>query len=119
MTKDLGQLLVEAGVVSTEDLRQARLDWQRNRRSLVESLIVLNTSSEEQIAAILAKHLDIPFLKPAAISPDPKVLDMVKESVARKYLVFPVNLEAGTLTLGMLDPLNYQAIRDLELFTGC
>ena len=119
MTKDLGQLLIDAGVVSSDDLRQARQDWQRNRRSLVESLISLNTSSEEQIAETLAEHLGIPLLKLASISPEPSGLNMVKENVARKYLVFPVNMEPGTLTLAMMDPLNYLAIRDLELFTGC
>jgi type IV pilus assembly protein PilB len=119
MTRDLGQFLIDAGVVSSEDLRQARVDWQRNRRSLVESLVSLNSSSEEEIAETLAKHLDIPFLKLASISPDPRVLDMVKDTVAKKYRVFPINLEGGNLTLAMLDPLNYMAIRDLELFTGC
>lgn len=118
MAKDVGQILVEAGVVSERDVQAAQLERMKHKRGLVEALIELKAASEEQIASALSVHMNLPFLRLAALSPDPRAVELMKDEVIKKHLLFPVNLEGNTVTIAMVDPMNHQAIRDVEFMTG-
>ena len=117
MVKDVGQILLECGVIRTEDLARAREDRVRYRRSLVESLVAIKATDEEEVASALSAHLGIPRLKLASIAPDMKALDLLREDMARKFICFPIQVQGPFLTLAMMDPLNYEAIRDVEFIT--
>jgi type IV pilus assembly protein PilB len=50
---------------------------------------------------------------------DTEVLKMVPENVARQFVLIPIDRVGDTLTVAMSNPLNQQAIEDLEMMTEC
>ncbi len=114
----LGQILVEAGLITQEQLRQA-LDEQRTTGERIGHVIRgMGLASPEGIAAALAQQQDIEFIRINQLTSDEAVLSHVSETLARRYQVIPVRVENRTLVLGMVDPLDLIAIDDLRRLTG-
>ncbi|MFA5096150.1 MAG: type II secretion system protein GspE, partial [Candidatus Omnitrophota bacterium] len=74
---------------------------------------------EEDIAQALTAQYGFPYLPLANYDIDPEVSEIVPARVARQYLLVPVDKIGNNLTVSMSNPLNIQAIEDVELLTGC
>ncbi|MDR7419279.1 MAG: ATPase, T2SS/T4P/T4SS family [Armatimonadota bacterium] len=114
----LGQILVEAGVITQDQLRMA-LDAQKKTGDRIGQVILnMGLGSQEAIAAALAQQLNIEFLRidPHQLHDD--VLLRVPEPMARRHQVIPYRVEGQTLVLGMVDPLDLLAIDDVYRLTG-
>jgi len=114
----LGQILVEAGLITQAQLRQA-LDEQRKTGERIGQVVRnMGLASPEGIAAALAQQLDIEFIRLDKLTHDEAVLLHVPEALARKYQVIPIRAEGRTLILGMVDPLDLIAIDYFHKLTG-
>jgi type IV pilus assembly protein PilB len=117
--KKLGDLLVERGHVTAEQLqdalRQQAASGQRLGNILVDSGIV----SEEQLIEAVSTRLAIPRLSLDAMVIDPAVIGRVPVEMARRYTLIPVFAIGNTLTVAMADPLNFVAIDELKYHTHC
>ncbi len=118
MSKNLGPLLLQAGILSAAEL-EASLDEARKRRiSLFELIIHEKRVSEESLAETLSKWLDLPQIRLASASVDPKALRAVSEEMARKHTVMPVKVERNSLVVAMADPSDFTAIQELGFASG-
>ena len=118
-TKQLGELLIERRVINQKQLEKA-LSIQREQGGLIgEILVVLGFVKEEDIAHALTAQYGFPYLPLANYEIDPEVIKMVPENVARQYCLIPVDKIANNLTMAMSNPLNIQAVEDIELLTSC
>jgi len=119
INKQLGELLIERGVISKGQLEEA-LDCQRNKGGLIgEILVELGFVKEEDIAQALTAQYGFPYLPLCNYEVNPEVAHIVPRRVARQYLVLPIDKIGNNLTLAMSNPLNIQAVEDVELLTGC
>jgi len=116
--KQLGEILVEFGFLSLDNLQKA-LDLQKNTGSkLGEILIKEGYISEGDLLQVLEFQLGIPHVKLEQYKIDKATCFLVPETFARRHKVIPISNKNGILTLAMHDPLNVIAIDDIKHLTG-
>jgi len=116
--KKIGECLVQAGLISEENLQAALADHKRTGERLGAVLVRMNLASEKQITKALAYQLGFPFISLVDNPPDPSVMALIPKDVALKRVCVAVKLEKNLLTVAMSDPLLFSLVRDLEFQTG-
>jgi len=118
--KRLGDQLVEAGIVSPDQLRIALTEQEASHELLGRILVRLGFVSEavmrEQLGAVLGQaSIDL-----ATAVPDPEALRLVAKDTARRYGVVPVSYrpDAHRLTLAMADTFNLVKLDRLRAQLG-
>ena len=119
ITKQLGELLIERGVIAKEQLEKA-LALQKEEGGLIGQILVkLGFTTEEEIAQALTAQFGFPYLPLKNYEIGKEVIRLVPENVARQYCLIPVDRIGNALTIAMSNPLNVQAQEDIELITKC
>jgi type IV pilus assembly protein PilB len=116
--KPLGQLLLEHGVITAEQLALALRELGESGERLGQVLIRRGLIGEPQLIDHLAAQLNIPNVAVPDQPIDPSVLQLIPSSIARKYDLLPVRRINGSLTVAMADPTNLRAIDDLAFATN-
>lgn len=114
----IGELLVMNGLISEEQLAVALEEQRRRPAKLGEILIAKGFINESQLVEALEFQLGVPVVKLSDITFDPSSVLLVPESVARKHRIFPVGRDGSKLRLAMVDPLNQEAVKDVQKATG-
>jgi len=113
--KRIGDLLVESGVVTREQVERVVAENQGVKKRVGELLMESGLINEEVFAHTLARQLDLPFVDLEAVKPQKNALNLFPKHLAVKHLCLPLTVEQGTLTVAMTDPLNLVALDDLRL----
>ncbi len=117
--KQLGELLIERGIIDRKQLEKA-LMLQKDKGGLIgEILVELDFAKEEDIAQALTCQYGFPYLPLKNYEIDPEVIKTIPENVAKQYCLIPIDKIGKSLTLSMSNPLNILAIEDVEMITGC
>lgn len=118
----LGDVLVNSGVITQEQLGQA-LDMQKGSgKKLGEVLVDEGIVTEEAIARALSHQMRIDLVEPQNIEVDTSVLELVPVSVLKKNKVFPFEYAQGNLNVirvAMADPMDMYAQDDIAIITNC
>ncbi len=117
--KKLGDILVEKGFLTPEQLQQALDQQPVSGQRLGDQLVENGVITEEQLQDAISSRLAIPRLSLDAMVIDPAVIQRVPVDLARRYTLLPVFAIGNTLTLAMADPLNIIAIEEIKYRTGC
>lgn len=119
INKQLGELLQEWGIITLQQLNSG-LALQKEKGGLIgEILVALGFCKEEDIAKALTAQYGFPYLPLGNYEINPEVINLIPGRVARQYLLVPIDRIGNNLTLAMSNPLNIQAIEDVELICGC
>jgi type IV pilus assembly protein PilB len=117
--KRLGDLLVENGIITEEQLRIVLEEQKKNNKmKLGDILIQLGYLTEQKLIEVLEYQLGIPQVNLFKYHIDPAVLQIIPENLAKRYQVIPIRKEGNRLLVAMADPLDYFAIEDLRMSTG-
>ncbi len=122
--RQLGQVLVERGLVSAEALAEALAAQVGLGRRLGEVLLERGLLGEEALRWALAEQLDLPLVQPDPTSLDPEALALVPADVCRRYGVLPLVLAAGEegrepiLVVAAADPSHREALADVQARAG-
>lgn len=117
----LGDLLVQKGIITEEQLSEALKQQKEKKLMLGEMIVSMGFASQSQINDVLCEHLNIDFVDMREEEPDPQVLSLLDESIMRKYTLVPLrhdNNNAGALQVAMADPMNILAMDDINIITG-
>ncbi|MBC7327103.1 type II secretion system ATPase GspE [bacterium] len=119
MRKDVGEILLEEGVITPEQLKEVRDVAKATKADIKKLLIDLGYAKEEQVYAAWAKQLGYPFIDFSKERIDPSAVNLVPQHFAQRYNVIPVRkISDRKLLVAMADPTNIVAIDDLRLVTG-
>ena len=115
----LGELLVAKGLVNRQDIEEAlRLQVGGNRR-LGYILIKMGLLSDEQLLDVLSEQLDMPIIDVATEFSE-AVRWLVPKYICQRYSIIPLAMEKNNvLRVAMMNPMDDDAISDIEGFTGC
>jgi type IV pilus assembly protein PilB len=116
--KQLGDILVEDGLVTQTQLAEAFDEHQRAGRALGRVLVDRGVLSESQLVAALAKQIGMRFVDLSDFPVDGAALASVPQAVARRYNALPIGYEDGKLIVAMSDPANVFALDDIRSITG-
>ena len=119
MRKRLGEILVDLGVLTTDQVELARDSQREKGGRFGEVLIKMKLASEEQVQTALAEQLGLPFrdrLAPEEI--DVGLISRLPIGYAKRNLVLPLQRDPITnhVRVACADPLNYGMLDDLRLF---
>jgi general secretion pathway protein E len=115
--KDLGQILVEAEIITEEQLDRA-LKMQRKSGDRIERILLQQRLiTTQQLAFFTSLQLGIPFINLKKEGVQAQALKLIPEATARKYGIIPVNTTDGEIVVAMEDPRDIQTIEDLTALT--
>ena len=116
--KQLGDILLEGGLVSPTQLEAAYEEQQRVGRALGRVLIEQGVLTESQLVAALATQIGLRFVDLSDFSVDGSAVGRVPGTVCRRHSAIPIGFEDSKLLVAMADPANVFAIDDIRSLTG-
>ncbi len=115
---NLGELFVQAGLVSHEQLRDALQKQQEGIPLPLDRLLVqLGYITEKDRVRILGQHWGIHFVDLVETPPDPALASLIPADMAKRYRAVPVAQRDGKLTVALADPLDIFAIDEIRQHT--
>ena len=113
-TKKLGDILVESGLLSEEDLSRALEVQKGSSKRLGEVLIDEKFISESDLVSALKKQLGIDFIDLTNAKIDSTLTSLIPKQIARQFRLIPVKIEGDKIYVAMQDPLNFRAIEAVK-----
>lgn len=118
MSFDLAELLLDAEMISAEDVRSAKKQGESSGDALDRCLIKLDLVAEVDLLGFLAQHFKVPKVDLTSVELDQAVIDLVPSDIASKFSVIPVGRQGRVLHLAMANPSNIYAVEDIKFLTG-
>lgn len=113
--KKLGDLLVQADMITMDQLKEALKEQVKTGKKLGEILIEKEWVTEQNIVEVLEFQLGIPHVDLSKYVIDPKASAMINENLAKRHMLIPIKIENEQLIVAMSDPLNVFALDDVRI----
>ncbi len=112
--KKIGELLVEAGLLTWEQMDRAVNEAARLQNLIGSYLVDEGLVSAEDLASTLSLQLNVPLIDLKRHAVQPKALDLVSEHYARQHDLIPIDIVGDALLVVIADPGNIQILADLR-----
>jgi type IV pilus assembly protein PilB len=113
----LGQLLVEAGCLTSASLEEILGSARARGERLGEAVVRAGRASGEDVAKALSIQLGLPYAQPPLIA-ERAALEAVRPELVKAHGLLPLTVTARTLKAAMGDPLDLAAVDDLQFQSG-
>lgn len=114
----IGQILIDEGVVTPEQLEKALFEQKNSAEMVCTALVRLGFTTEEKAFTILARQLNLRYVRLKERKLDPLVIQKVTAKFASHYKIIPIELQGEALVVAMADPLDIRTLDDLKLLLG-
>ena len=117
----LGDVLVQNGVITEEDLQRGLERQKGSGRKLGETLVDEGITTEENIARALSNQLHYDMVDLQNIEIAQEVLDLVPANVLKKHRAIPIEISPdnmNVLRVAMSDPMDIGAMDDINIITN-
>lgn len=117
----LGDLLVQKGLITEEQLMRALKEQRSRGTKLGETLISMGFVSEHAIVKILCDQLHIEYVELRNMKLDEAAVYTINEAVAKKYNLIPIGFDQNNpnmLRVAMSDPMDFVAMDDIAIITN-
>ena len=116
----LGDLLVEKGLISEDQLMQALAAQKKTGQKLGRTLITSGLITEQSMLELLSTQLQVPFIDLKQYKYEAETVQIIPETMARRYRVISLKKNPdGSLLIGMADPTDIFAYDDLAKHLKC
>ncbi|MDF2801612.1 MAG: type pilus assembly protein PilB [Anaerocolumna sp.] len=119
--KRLGDILVEEGLITNEQLDKALKAQNTLKQKIGEILVDFGYIEEMTIAKVLQKQLKLDIVKLSGMVIESRVTSLVNEQILRKHMLIPFEFHKTSpnlLRVAMADPNDFIAIDDLSIITN-
>ena len=117
----IGDLLVEAGAITAEELGEA-IEYQKENGGKLGNIIMeLGFISQELLITVLTTQMGIDYIEIKACKLDKEILKLVPEAMVNKYKAVPIcydDMNPNVLKVAMADPMDLDAIDDIGIATN-
>ncbi|MDX1916178.1 MAG: ATPase, T2SS/T4P/T4SS family [Methylophilus sp.] len=116
----LGDLMVQQGLISQDQLRIALIEQDQNNLPLGKQLVRLGFVSESMVRDLVAHTIGQESIDLSTVVADVDALSMVPEDFSRRYHVLPVSYEDASkvMIVAMADMFNVVALDQLRAMLG-
>ena len=116
----LGERLIEAGLITPDQLQVALTEQGRRDEPLGRILVKLGLISEGVLRDTLGESLGHQSIDLSTAIPDSDALKMIPKDIARRYHMLPINFDKNekVLTLAMADTFNVVALDQTAALLG-
>ena len=117
--KKIGEILIEENLITREILDEALLYQKRYGGGVTQFLIAYGYINEEDLAKCISEQFKIPYLSLRVYNIPNEVIEMVPIEIVERHWLMPVDRMHDIFTVVMADPLDADAIAEVEKATGC
>ena len=117
--KRLGDLLLEMGSISKDDLADALNKQKESKERLGDLLLDLGYVKPEDLTRALAEQFEMDIIDLDDYDIDPDVIEKVPQEFAREHHLVPLELEDDQLTVATSDPLDLDVMDNLRFLINC
>ena len=110
----LGDLLVEKGLITEEQLQRALSEQKKLGRKLGGTLIELGMIDESSLLNLLSDQLGIPLIDINNFNYSDEVAKILPESIARRYRAIILEDRPDDYLVGMADPTDIYALDEIQ-----
>ena len=123
MPKTLGEIAIEAGLVTKASAARAGRLAEEHKQPLVVVLVRELGVDEVALVGALRRQTRVPLIDPATIDIDPEALRQVPRDVCARLRVLPLSLTSDggdkLMRIAMADPTDTSAVAEIEQLTHC
>ena len=116
----LGEILIDDGVISKDQLEIALTEQKRDHRLLGKILVDMGFATESIMRSALGEALEQDIVDLSRVVPDPDAIKMINSDTARKHKVIPLSYDPNkhTLTIAMSDTFNLFSLDRIRIQIG-
>jgi len=107
----LGDMLVNKGLISEQQLNQALVEGRTSGERLGEILLKRQWLFEDELARTLAGQLNLPYVNLTATGVDREVARMIPAPIGKRFAVIPIGMHAGSVRVAFADPTDEEALQ--------
>jgi type IV pilus assembly protein PilB len=115
----LGEMLVAAGFVTDDKLRQALAAGKRSGLRLGQQLVRDGTVKETDIVDLISRQMGVAKYTPERFPVDPHLASIIPAEMALRAKLVPLAKSGNLIRVAMPDPLDIGAIEDIEIYKNC
>lgn len=116
--KQVEDALVADGLLAADTLKQLKEKAEKTKTPLFSLLVHDNQVSDEALTKTISQINKVPYVNLSAAQIDKKILRLLSQDIAERYMAVPLGEMQGRLVVAMLDADNIQAVDFLANKTG-
>jgi type IV pilus assembly protein PilB len=116
--KQLGQILLDEGLVTDTQLTTALAEQRVRGQSLGRTLVEIGMLTDRQLVAALAAQVGMAFIDLDEYPVDRMAVSLVPGALCRRHIVLPIAIEDGVLVLATANAGNVVAVDDVRTYCG-
>jgi type IV pilus assembly protein PilB len=117
VAKKIGELLLQEGLLTPEQLNEALEEQGRTGDRIGTTLIRLGMLTEDTLVEFIGKQFSVPQVNITKLTVPKDIINLIPLDVAQKYQAIPFGRMGNTLHIAMADPGNLFVIDDLRFLT--
>lgn len=118
MKRKIGEILLEDGLLTKEQLAEALAIQKEKGGLLGQILIAKRFLEEDHLISALGKQLKIPFISLRHYSVNPDMAALLKSDFCHQHLLVPFDCDNKRVYLAVGDPLDEEAVAKVKALTG-
>lgn len=118
MAPRIGELMVKNGLISMDQLARAVEEQKKHGGRLGGILVRMGFLTEKTLVDFMSRQFRLRTLELEQIEIQPELIKLIPASLAKKFLIVPVQRVGATLTVAMSDPTHLAALDDIKFMTG-
>ncbi len=120
--KRLGDMLVDAGMITEEQLKNALEEQKTSKQRLGETLMSMGFMTQQSFASFFSTQMGLDAVSQEELHAlDPRAIEIVTEDVVRKHQILPFAFDPDNINaikVAMAEPNNLGIIDDIEMASG-
>ncbi|MFH0858932.1 MAG: GspE/PulE family protein [Candidatus Omnitrophota bacterium] len=116
--KELENLLLRTNLLSQEEISRAVEEMKKLKRPVEKVILEVCLLSRPVLYEAIAKHLGYSYVKLEEVQPDPELIKVMPEALARQTQSVPIKIENNTLHVAVTDPTDLYSIDQIQMHTG-
>lgn len=108
--KRLGDMLMEAGLITAGQLSEGLAEKERQKCFLGQALVRLGYVSQDELISFLVKQCKIPHINLVDYSIDPRIVRLLPNELCLQYKLIAIDNLGSILTVAMVNPLDLDAL---------
>ncbi len=114
----MGEMLVEAGVITPEERDKALAAQKLNKKRIGEELIELGLALPDTVLLTIARSLQVPYVVLKDFDISTKALELVPPEVVTKYRALPLLVHNDALVVASSAPADHDLTNVLRFTSG-
>ncbi|HML55611.1 MAG TPA: ATPase, T2SS/T4P/T4SS family [Solidesulfovibrio magneticus] len=115
----LGEMLVAAGLVTEDQLRQALAAGKRSGLRLGQQLVREGTVKEADIVDLISRQMGLAKYTPERYPVTSDLAELLPAEMALRSKLVPLSKVGNLIRVAMPDPLDITTIEDIEIYKNC